>query len=597
MKYYLATTGISEIWDTDGKLLLSGPWCLISKQNKKILENKEYTLVHSPWKPSFKIKEAADFCHQIYEELLPQVSESLNSVHQVSYPVSYWRILLGPWLLYFIGILYDRYKRIERTIEIYPNLYTHVLPKEQCKLVSFDTYDFFSGHSGKVSEDYYNLKLFSLVAYDLCPYNIIEKDYKFESKKQMHPSRHSLKRTLFYRFMKLLDLFFKCPLILCDMYHLSPHDIVLLRLKSRLKLFSIIDPEPIKKKLLQNNYSYEIRNTMKLKGAVDKFQSLLYGILPEAIPLCYLENYKFYRESISNINSIDSVKIAGSAVGWLSNEGFKFFAAEAVLKGANLIDFQHGGNYGVSLAVPDETLSLEKDMLYTWGWNSKKNNKVKPLPSPHLSKLKDTYSPQLDNILFVGVAMPLYHTRFHTLLMSEDMPKYFEYKKIFFQALPDKIRDKILYRPYTYDYGWKELDIAKKVCPNAKFVLKGKLIKWMKKAKLVVIDHPHTSFIEALTINVPSIFYWDHEVYLMRSEVEEYFELLRNACILHRNPISAAKKVNEIFYDPMSWWLGKEVQNVRLKFCERFGYARKDWTKVWVKELSRIHIDLKRSDL
>ncbi len=577
---YLATTAISEIWDLDSDLLLLGPWCLTGEKNKKLLENRRFTLIPSLWKPASKIKKAADYCHQIYEELLPQLSESMNSIHHVSYPVKYWRVLLGPWLLHFVGILYDRYKRIENVLKLFPDFYTYVLSKEQCKSVSFDTYDFLGN---QVNEDYYNLKLFSLVAYDLCPQNTIVKDYKSEY--NIYTSKYSWKRKLFNKLVKLLDLFFRDPIVLTDMYHLSCADMFFIKLKTGFKTVRFIDFEPREKKSLGNKYSYEFRKEVKLKGAFDRFQSLLYKTIPEAIPMCYMENYKFYRTSIKVVSS---VKMIGSAVGWSFDKRFKFFAAEAVSNGGKLIDFQHGGGYGMSLVISSEAISMEKDIFYTWGWSSKEDAKIKPLPSPHLSRLKDTHSPKLDNILFVGMAIPRYRYRFHTVLQSDDMPKYFEDKKIFFQVLPDEVRDKILYRPYFYDYGWGEVEIVKKVCPNVKVIVKGRLVDWMKKVKLVVVDHPHTSFIEALTINVPCIFYWDHEIYLMRNEAEKYFQLLRDAEILFKNPLSAAKKVKEIFNDPIKWWLSNDVQKARLEFCNQYAYARKDWLKMWIQELSQL---------
>lgn len=133
-----------------------------------------------------------------------------------------------------------------------------------------------------------------------------------------------------------------------------------------------------------------------------------------------------------------------------------------------------------------------------------------------------------------------------------------------------------------------EVEAVKEVCPNAKFALKGKLVSWMKKVKLVVIDHPHTSFIEALTINAPCIFYWNHEVYLMRSEAKEYFDVLRKAGILHETPEGAANKLIEIFKNPVGRWRIKEVQDARNTFLKQFGYSRKDWLKIWAEELKQI---------
>lgn len=580
MRYYLCTTGISEIWDLDSRLLLLGPWCLAKEGNKKLLERREYQLVPSPWEPANKIKEAADYCHNIYLNLLPQLAEMLNSIHQVSYPVRYWQILIGPWLLYFIGIFYERYRRIENVLQAFPSCHTHVLPAGQCKISSFNTFDFFQN---RISEDHYNFVLFSLIAYDLSPKNLKETSNGFQSEVNIQMPKNSWKGVLFNRFLKRLNSILKCPIILSDMHHLTPIDMLLFKLNFKTKhplgFVNFIHTDNL---YLKNNYSIDFRKTLNIKDASDRFQQLLYKVVPYAIPMCYVENYKSYK---NNIENVDYMKVIGSSVGWYVNEDFKFFAAEAITRGVELVDFQHGGGYGFNLSIPHETLSLEKDTFYTWGWNSRDIYKTKLLPSPHLSKLKDVYSMKCNKILFIGTGMPTYHYLFNTGLMPEDMIKCLENKILFLQNLSDETKNKILYRPYPYiEYGWGEIEIVKRICPTAQFIPKGKLINYIKKVKLVVIDHPHTSFLEALTINAPCIFYWDHDVYLMRPEAEEYFTLLRKAGILYRCPLDAAKKVNEIFFHPKDWWLSQEVQDARLKFCEHFAYARKDWMKIWLKE-------------
>jgi len=113
----------------------------------------------------------------------------------------------------------------------------------------------------------------------------------------------------------------------------------------------------------------------------------------------------------------------------------------------------------------------------------------------------------------------------------------------------------------------------------------------MQKVKLVVIDHPHTAFIEALTINVPCVFYWDHNVYLMRPEAERYFDLLRDAGILFKDPLSAARKVSEIFDNPKAWWLTPGVQKARIEFCSKYAYTAEDWADVWEKNLNNLKIN------
>jgi putative transferase (TIGR04331 family) len=256
------------------------------------------------------------------------------------------------------------------------------------------------------------------------------------------------------------------------------------------------------------------------------------------------------------------------------------------LKSASLVEFQHGGQYGEPSFVEWFTHIREKDIFYSWGWTDKKMKNVKPLPSSYLSRLMNTYTGRLNKILFVGTRIPRHMYGMEASLYPDYIKVYYQNKRRFLTALKKTLQCRVMYRPHR-EIGWKEVDYITAIHPTIEIVKKKKLIHWMQKAKVVVVDHPHTSYLESLTINVPSIFYWNHEIYSMNPEAEPYFQGLRDAGILYKDPISAAKKVNEIFDNPMEWWHSNTVQNARKEFCDRFAYARKDWLDVWVKELRK----------
>lgn len=580
MNYYLATTAISYLWDFDSKVLLLGPWCL-SDKNRKILEKKDYLLINTPWETSNKLKDAANYCQNVYEEIIPELAEVLNNLHSVSYPEKYWRILVGPWLLQFIEILYERFIRIEQATKYYPRLYTHIIEGDY-NIAPEDTLDF----SQEIEQDNYNLKLFSFICsfLNLACKSISIDNINFVNNRNKTTLKQRAKKIL-TGIKKLLGLIANSPVVLADMYHLKTIDYVLLSMKTGYRLFHHSNFLPFTGSELRLNYSPDLRKKLLFSCTKEPFKELLSQAIPKAIPKCYIEGYNIYKKNIPLVN--DSVKAIGSAIGWYNNEAFKFYVGEYAKEGTPLIGFQHGGGYGMWLAMPVEFLEIkEKDRFYSWGWESQINHeKLVKLPSPHLSKIKDSYAPHKNVALFIGVCFPPYHYRFHTAHTPESFISYIEDKKIFFKALPENIKKCFYYRPYFEDYGWREKEAILSVYPQIKFLLKGKIIKWMKHSKITIIDHPHTSFIEALAINVPSIFYWDHTIYKMRPEAEEYFELLRKAGILYNNPIDAAKKLLEVFDNPIEWWSREELQQTRNIFLGRFGYSRKDWMDCWAKEI------------
>jgi putative transferase (TIGR04331 family) len=586
--YYLATTALSEIWDNNSKLLLTNPWCLMGNNNKRMLRDRDYMVLPSPWEPAALRKTALEYCHVVYEETLLQMYTILNDIHHVSFPLQYWRILIGPWLLHFISAFCDRYTRIGNALKLFPDFHTNVLPVEGCCPVSYSYDDFIKfGIDAKVTDDYYNLILYSIVLYSLCPnsVSVIEMDYK--KNYNINVTRYGWKSKLFNKLKKPFENILGGHILMSNMYHLSLKDSLLLKMKfgiNRMHFRDFIDFSPPEGTSLLDYYSPGLRKEIRFRSGEDKFQELLLEILPNAIPVCYLETYGYHRRKISQY--IDSLKLICSSVGWSYNEEFKFFAAECVSKGARYIEFQHGGNYGTSLAVSDEKLATEKDVYFSWGWKSSDYKNVNVLPSNHLSKLRETHNMKLDNVIFAVTTAPRYDCKIVGAIGPDNISGYFKFQELFILSLRDIIKDKILYRP-SKDTGWGEEEHIKRIRADIKVILNDKLVNWMKKAKLVVIDHAHTSFLESLTINVPSVFYWDHDIYSMRQEAEPYFQALRDAGILYKDPVSAARKVNEIFDDPEEWWLSDDVQDARKEFCDRFAYARKDWMDVWVKELRK----------
>ena len=583
-KMFLATTAIEEFWDKASKILFLGPWCISDKICMESHDSTENKIVPSPWHPPSKRIDAFNYCHSLYKMAITKLTTRLNKLHGVSCPDKYWRILIGPWLFHYIIVLFDRYKRLEKALDTFPSLYTYVLPKEKCSLVSYSTDDFMFGGLGKVRNDLYNHLLFSVLAHEICPENIIEKDCGYEIKANV--IRRGWKRKIFNVLKSPIDKGFRGHVLLNEMYHISLKELFMLKVTTgfnRLNFVEMFDSSLPDNMLLIDKYSKDMRATLKINCMGPGFESILFKTIPEAIPICYIEDYRYHK---NKTKTMDNLKFIGSLVGWNYNETFGFYSAESLLKGAILAEFQHGGGHGLVRFDSTYTLASEKDIYYSWGYTDKKRKNVKPLPSPYLSRLINTYTGRLNKILMVGTGGDRYVYKIHEFLFPEDIPVYFHNKRRFLVALKKTPQSRIMYKPGR-EFGWKEVDYIKTICPTIEIVRKKKLIHWIQNAKVVVSDHPGTSFLEAFTINVPTVLFWNHEVYLMRPDAEPYLQSLRDVGILYKDPVSAAEKVNEIFDNPGEWWLSDKVQGARKEFCSRFAYARKDWLDVWVKELRK----------
>jgi putative transferase (TIGR04331 family) len=95
----------------------------------------------------------------------------------------------------------------------------------------------------------------------------------------------------------------------------------------------------------------------------------------------------------------------------------------------------------------------------------------------------------------------------------------------------------------------------------------------MKNSKIYISTYNATTYLESLYFNFPTIIFWNEEHWKVKSETQEYLNLLESVGIFHRNPHSAAKKLEEIWDDIPNWWSSKDVQNARNLFCNKFAQS------------------------
>ena len=98
------------------KLFLKKPLIVISEGCLKYLdkdfENSDLTILNNYWKkknPNNDFK----YIYRTYLSYLKKTSKQLNKIHNLNYSIHYWKIIIGPWLLRFICIIYDRLKNLE----------------------------------------------------------------------------------------------------------------------------------------------------------------------------------------------------------------------------------------------------------------------------------------------------------------------------------------------------------------------------------------------------------------------------------------------------------------------------------------------------
>jgi putative transferase (TIGR04331 family) len=194
---------------------------------------------------------------------------------------------------------------------------------------------------------------------------------------------------------------------------------------------------------------------------------------------------------------------------------------------------------------------------------------------------------QKGTILWVTASWPIQMFRLDHVTTGIYGDKNFIKQKRFLKRLNSKVFENLIMRLYNFEYGWKEEDrLADLVDRTPKFYRGGNsLLTQIKESRLCIHDYFGTTWLETLSMNFPTVIFWEPAQIHFRKSAIPYMDDLRAVNILHDTPESAAKLVNEICEDPIFWWMEPERQRVRKNFCYQFARKSTNGLKEWKKEL------------
>jgi len=335
--------------------------------------------------------------------------------------------------------------------------------------------------------------------------------------------------------------------------------------------------------------NHSARSMLKPNVAKNEFEELLEFMIPMQIPLAYMEGYKYLREKALYVYP-DNVKAIFTANSYHFNEGFKVWSAEKTSNGTKLLIGQHGGNMGSCLISSSEDYQVEiSDKYYSWGWEKSGQDVVKPLPAIQLLKFKKDLNNNLEgDILHVLGSYPRYSYIMYSVPISSQFLNYLNQQIAFFKNLSESVLDLMNVRlDSNRKYNWsirsrlKDSGFGNIIKNNDKDFL-----KTLSNCRLCIATTNSTSILETFTANFPTLLFWDSTHWELRTEAKPFYEMLHENGILHYTPESAARKLNEIFDDPATWWNQNEIQESKDAFCAQFANISANWIDEWKIELN-----------
>ena len=581
--YFLVTTPLEETWDKNKKIFFLGEWC------KQIHRKNFWEKLDTTTQPYYcdnkeKLKNNFSYCRDLYDDVINKLSKDLNFYHKTSYSDRYWKIILGPWLRFFISSVFERYQNVDQLHKNEIKYETIILKIDKNILIPRTHEEFLR----LLMSNTWNHFIYSEIIKRINnpdKIKIREKEFNdtenFEGYLQI--PTYSKIGTLYNFFISFFKKKTKDEKFFITESYLSFFEE--LRLNVQLRTLPKYNNFKFPK---QKNIDNEKRqgNLLKDFNPKNEFENILCDLIKIQLPKSFFENYKEIQKSVSNIDWPTRPSVIFSS--HLLNKTIKsFYTAEKVEKfGTKLVYGQHGGGYGQFdiYDVIDHELDVS-DKFLSWGWSDPGNKKIVALGIiKDISQIQ--YNKKNDRILLIVKGYSRYRYEFNSDLFSGQMQDYFEECVQFCKKINSNIVDnKLTIRLHAKRF-WNEDLIFKNELPKA-HIDKGyrSVHKLIANCKLVVHSYVATGYLETLAANFPTLIFTNINYYLLNKETMEGIKILTDAQIFHSNYESAANFINKNYENIDVWWNSEKTQKARSLFCKKYANLNKDKVNTLIKIL------------
>ncbi len=583
----LVTTPFRETWGQGEKVLFLGEWSkLYSQQEAWSALNHETVPYH--WDDRGKLQQDYHTVQALYERCLEELAACLNRIHGLDYSLKYWRVLIGPWLNYYVSTIFDRVESIQTVRGKYAVTNTLLLdfneeefiPKNMGHAARFMTSDEFNHYLfGKI------IQFFGDIPCEKIPGRVPVRTAKaadFAAQKNPPPVtwKQQIKRWA-YRMRLRLVRWFPIDYVFLDS-HIPPKEEWRLQwmlgqipFQYELKNVEIPVPPP----------DLALRKSIRLELGTLPVERFLAQVIPWHLPILYLEGYSHFCDQIAQWKLPQQTKFICSAMVY-AIDPFKGWLAKQLENGSKLLVNQHGGLYGTARwhAMEDHEFRI-CDRFLSWGWTDPKQSKAVPLPGSKISHEQWRMSPNpTGKAVWVMWTLPRYSYWLYSAPTSSQILKYWSDQERFIQSVSPDLHKQLIVRlkPVGWDYGLEETARCRSFSSDLEiYTGKLSLSDQLKESRLCIATYNATTYLETFNANYPTIIFWDPHYWEIRPAAEPYFEQLREAGIMHDTPESAAALINEIFSNPLAWWQQPKVQKAKNEFCRRFAYTSPNWVGEW----------------
>jgi len=568
--YFLVTTALQETWDSSCSTIFLGEWCKLYK--KRSIWKEMDTITHQyHWNDRDKYYSDYQYLDSLYEKKLFFLSQKLGKMHGVTTNVRFWRIIIGPWLRFLNDSVFDRYENVSSLKKLHKIENTLIL---QYKLSDWAPSNF-AGFYKQFTSDAWNHVVFSECIKELgLPHTDL--DIKLKDKEE---AQLNLKDKLINKVLLLTNKL--TPSFLNKIVIISPYVGIGILFKWQLQLGQLPFLSREQNFKLSKKIEKKKRDLLKDNNVKDGYERLLDKLIVDLMPFNYVENFDiFYKKSLAYYPKNPSIIYTANA--YQANDSFKFWVAHHT---ENKIPFalgQHGGNMGIAQITQSEDHQVSiADVYLSWGWNDSKKINIKALPAPQLDKKTPKYKKNGDIVMALS-DYPRYFYCQYSVPVASQFLQYINDQIEFINVLNINLRGKLKIRLASDNFAWSLEDrLIDSGYGNLLDNSKERFIPRLNNCSLSISTSNTTTFLETLSLNFPTIVFFNPDLHEIREDAKAAVASLRSVGILHETPDSAANFLNELGGEVECWWRGKELQKIREEFCNTYAFKDSNWSNQW----------------
>lgn len=570
MKRYLITTADERSWVFDRPVLFLGEWC--RRYDRKHIWSKMDGIVAAPYGLDVERKKNdLDYIQSIFGPLLIELTGALNAFHHTEHNERYWNIVLGHWLQRYVSVIFNRYQTIGNALENHEISGTSIF-ESMDNLALPDSLSFVWASN----DDQWNHLVYSSILKHMggitlndLPCSSVKPLCFSRDAKQLSSPKTGIKQLVRRCAQKiLLACSQQTDAFITNTY--LPRKVAI-----QLQLSFGQLPQPwVSPEFERVKADAEQRSNLKIK--FDGYQGVEGYIrqhIMNAIPSCYIEGYKILVDEAKKVNWPKKPKFIFTSNKFDTDEIFKVWLGSKVNQGIPYYVGQHGNNYGTLYGMNGPELTC-CDKFLTWGWQNKSNSNVPSFLFKHAGQIKGKFDPK-GGLLLIELHSP------HQLGPADALYEFSIYQEEQFRfvgALAVDIRRQLLVRlHYAHKYfAWSDEQRWQDYNPEIKLEAHGTpLKKLIASSRLIVHSYDSTGILETLSLNIPTICFWNHGTDHLVLEAKSYYQLLRDVGIFNDSPEQAAEFILTHWNNLDEWWNAPEVQKARVSFCNQYAKLEK----------------------